>query len=410
MAKQKKEQEADSTTPNIITPVNFGRKSFNKELDSLVKQIESAFGANTIYQPSKHSPISTMERISTGNPQLDYDLGGGIPTGRIILVTGPFSTGKTYFTTKCAAQVTSLGGRIGVIDEERTWDKEWAGKCGVDPELCWVGSGEYSEKSMDLAEVMVSSGEFDTLIVDSLAAMVPKKVRDEAHEDHQMGVEAKLNAKFFRKILAAQDTLERKGHRAPTVFVINQIRKKIGIAYGNPEVLPGGEAQMYYASIWMDFRASEAILDKDENVVGMYFNYNIKKNKTAPPRRTGTVGMFNQNYGGMMAGDWDFPGAVMDLAVNLGLLVKDGKWYKSALLDKSYMYAQLWNKLRVEKSLERKLIDAVNALPLPTKVTYQPRQGLDGTPEEVVEQLLEEETTEETAQEKSVKKGKGKKK
>jgi recombination protein RecA len=292
-----------------------------------------------------------------------------------------------------------------VIDEERTWDKTWAQKCGVDPERCWVGSGEYSEKSMDLAELLVGSGEFDAILIDSLAAMVPKKVRDEAHEDHQMGVEAKLNAKFFRKLLAAQTTLERQGKVAPTIFVINQIRKKIGIAYGNPEVLPGGEAQMYYASVWLDFRANETILNKNEDVVGMYFAYNIKKNKTAPPRRTGYVSMFIEDYNGMRAGDWDVPAAVIDLTERLQLIVKDGKWYKSPLLDKNYLYANLWNKLKVSPQLERKLVDSCNDLSSnPIKVAYAPRDG------EELDAGVEVTEEEELAKEEKETKGKGKKK
>lgn len=389
MGRKKKEtvdKPAELPKPQGKFLQDIGRDAFTKELDGLIKQISVAFGDNSIYQPGKHTPLANLTRISTGNAMLDYDLGGGIPAGRIILVTGPFSAGKTYFTTKCLGKLTQMGGRVGVIDEERTWDPIWAQKCGVDPDRCWVGSGEYSEKSMDLAELLVGSGEFDAILVDSLAAMVPKKVLDEAHEDHQMGVEAKLNAKFFRKLLSAQDLLERKGKVAPTIFVINQIRKKIGIAYGNPEVLPGGEAQMYYASIWMDFRASETILNKNDDVVGMYFDYNIKKNKTAPPRRKGTVGMFIEDFKGMHSGDWDFPGSVIDLAVRLGLLVKEGKWYKSALLPKNFMYANLWAKVKAEPSLERKIVEAVNDMQSnPVKIAYQPRSGDDTSFDEVEE-------------------------
>lgn len=354
--------------------------------DKLMLLVKESFGENAIYCPDSFSPPSAGMRTSTGNPFLDFHLGGGVPQGRIILISGPFSSGKTYFVQKCMAVFNLLKKRIAFLDEERTFDKEWAEKCGMEMSNCYVASGEYSEQTMDLGEVLIGSGEFGAVAVDSLASMIPKKTLEEAHEDHQMGIEAKLNAKFFRKILAAQDKLERANKIPPTVFVINQLRKKIGVMFGNPETLPGGEAQRFYASIWMDFRATETILDKADQIVGMYFTFDVKKNKTAP-RRKGTVSMFIADYQGMKKGDWDIPAAVMDLGVTCGVIEKEGKYYASPLFERKYTYSQLWKAILAKPSMERAILGACQVKHPEVKIAYAPRAGTDT----VVEIKIDEE-------------------
>lgn len=341
-----------------------------KSFDELVNLILKEFGDNAIFNPKKHQPISKVERISTGNLQLDMDLGGGLTRGRTHLITGPFSSGKTFLSLKIASEFTKNKERVAIVEPEFTFDPVWAEYCGVDGDLLWVARKDNQEDNIDLIELLVASGEFGLIILDSMAAQIPKKVKENDASKSSMGVEAKLNNQMFRKITSQQVNKAQEGKVAPTVLVINQWRKKLGVMFGSPNTLPGGEGQYYMCSTWIDFWADETILNKDERVVGMYFGYNIRKNKTAPPRRTGRVSMFLDMYNGMKKGDWDHLGAVMDVAVSTGVIAKEGKWYKSPLLPKQFMYSQLWKELYVNSALEGKILAGVKTATPDVEFSY----------------------------------------
>ena len=310
--------------------VDKKKKQVSSNFQAMVNAITKEFGDNTIYNAETFKPNETaLQRVSCGNIELDIALGGGIPRGKIILVSGPFSSCKTYFVNKCLAEHTKLGEKVGILDEEFTYDDKWMQACGADTSLVWVGQAEYAERSLDLFEVLAGSGEFGALCIDSLAALIPQKTLDEAHEDAQMGIEAKLMSKALRKIIKAQHNLFIEGKVPPTIFLINQFRNKIGKAamFGDPRTLPTGNAQHYYNSIWIDFNGKEDITNADDEVVGKFTEYYIKKNKTAPPRRKGLVSMFCEDFKGMKKGEWDTTGAIIDCAIRAGVVVKQGTFH-----------------------------------------------------------------------------------
>lgn len=347
--------------------------------ENLVAIINKSFGANAIYNPKLTNNISAVDRISTGNLQLDFDLGGGFVIGKNHLVTGQFSSGKTYLTNKIAAEFTRRKQRVGLIDSEFTFDKDWTEKCGVDLDyLSVIPKGE-QEEVIDIIELMAASGQFGAIILDSIAALIPKDIRDDEAAKNHMGKEARLHGKMYKKLMAQQADLARAGKLVPTFFAINQWRKNLG--YGAPNVLPGGAAQHFFSSTWIDFWVKEPMLDAKDKVVGMYFTYKVLKNKTAPARRTADVSMFVDEYKGMTRGNWDHLGAIMDVAVATGVIQKSGKWYSSPLLTKQYMYSQLWNAIYNDLSLERKILDAVQMSIPEIKISYIPALRAGRAPE-----------------------------
>ncbi len=331
---------------------------------NLIDLMNKEFGKNTIFKPKDELPVYEVQRMSTGNLQLDIDLGGGLAIGRIHLITGPFSSGKTYLFNKVASQFTARGERVALVDEEHTFDPDWMEDCGVDMDLLYVARSKNAEQTVDMVELLVASGEFGLVGLDSIAAMIPKTIKDDSAEKAHMGVEARLNNRMFKKIVSQQTELKMANKVPTTVIVINQIREKIGVMFGSPETLPGGNGQLFYPSTWIDFRAKETILDGSDNTVGMYFNYNIKKNKTAPPRKKGTLSMFNADYMGMSAGSWDYLGAIIDVATKTGVIAKEGKFYNSdstgtGILSKKYMYKQLWKELLDDSDLQLKMVEHI---------------------------------------------------
>lgn len=342
-------------------------KTDSSSLDKLVDIINSEFGQNTIFKPIDNMPVYKVHRISTGNPKLDKDLGGGLPTGRIHLISGPFSSGKSYLSNKIAAQFNAIGERVAIVEPEHTFDPDWAKKCGMDMDLVYVTRGKNAEQDVDLIELLVASGEFGLIVIDSLAAMIPKDIKDDPSDKAHMGKEAKLNNKMFKKVLSHQNELKMLGKKVPTIIAINQIREKIGVMFGSPETLPGGRMQQYAASVWIDFRAKETIQDANDDMVGMYCQYTVKKNKTAPRCKPGLVSMFVADYMGMAAGDWDRFGAIIDVATDAGLIEKSGKFYENksgTLLQKKYMYKQLWSELQSDQNFHDDMVAAIKvALP-----------------------------------------------
>ena len=323
--------------------------------------------------PKKVTPIFKLDRVSTGNLYLDLDLGGGLATGRIHLITGPFSSGKTYLAMKIAAQFTQRKQRVCIIDAEFTFDPSWAVACGVDMDYVYLVGKQEQETVIDIVELLVASGEFALIILDSLAALIPTKLKEEQADKAEMGRGAYLNNRMFKKILAQQSDAALAGKQVATLIVINQWRKKVN-SMGNPNILPGGEGQYYYASTWIDFWAEETILDGKEHVVGMKFGYHTRKNKTAPPRRSGFVSMFMEPYNGMSKGDWDSLGAVIDVATLTGVFKKSGTWYSSPVLGKSFQFTNLWKRLYADVDLEMKVVKTIQERLPEMDFKYQPQE------------------------------------
>jgi len=352
-----------------------------EDIDKLVEIINKEFGENSIFNPKKTMPVFQVPRISTGNLMLDLDLGGGFAEGKVHLITGPFSSGKTYLALKMAAEYTRRSKKVAFIDAEFTFDPSWAEACGVNMELVYVVRKQVQEEVIDIIELMVASGEFGLIILDSLAALLPKDIKDDAAEKHHMGKEAKLNNKMFKKLLAQQSNTALKEQQVATIIVINQWREKIGVMFGSPETLPGGKGQYYYCSTWVDFRAKETILDSSDKVVGMKFEYYVRKNKTAPPRRSGLVSMYLDTFHGMRKGNWDSIDAVMAVAKLTGVFTQSGSWYASSYLDKSYQYTALWKKIYSDVNLEEKIVEGIQKAIPEVEFDYLPAerqiQGVD---------------------------------
>lgn len=364
---------------------NEENKEEKKELTGIEKLsnlINKEFGKNSIYCPSNVSMVQKVPRISTGNIALDVDLGGGFATGRIHLITGAFSSGKTYLVLKVAASYQRLGMKVAFIDSEFTFDIPWAEACGLNMDKVYLIRKQEQEQVFDILELLVASGEFGIIIIDSLAALVPKKLHDAAAGKGDMGNGAYNNNAMFRKVLMRQSQLSRENKMVPDLYIINQWREKVGIMFGNPATLPGGKGQYFYASTWIDFSAKETILDAKDRVVGMIFNYITFKNKTASPKRSGLVSMYNSPYKGMSKGDWDSISAVMDLACSSGVIQKGGTWYSSKLFTGSFQFTKLWNYLYNNPDVESKIVDAIGQVMPDIQFNYIPairRGAIDDT-------------------------------
>lgn len=346
-------------------------------IDKLEELINKEFGPNSIFSPKKSMPVFQVNRISTGNIMLDKDLGGGLADGKIHLITGPFSSGKTFLALKVASQYTKKGKRVAVIDSEFTFDPSWAEACGMDMGLTHVIRKQVQEEVINIVEILVASGEFGLVILDSMAALIPRDIRDDEAEKQHMGKEAKLNNKMFKKILAKQSEMALAEKPVATFIVINQWREKVNVQHGSPLTLPGGKGQYYFCSTWVDFWADETILNAQEKVVGMNFGFNVRKNKTAPPRRTGKVAMFLDVYNGMSKGDWDAIGATIDLGLLTGVLKKNGTWYYGAVLgEKNMQFTNLWKTIYADIKLESAMIEAVQKTMPEIKFSYVPEQRL----------------------------------
>lgn len=343
-----------------------------ESIELLVELINKEFGKNSIFNPKKTMPVFEVDRISTGNLYLDMDLGGGLADGKIHLITGPFSSGKTFLALKVAAQYTRRGLKVAFIDAEFTFDPSWAEACGVNMELVYVIRKQVQEEVIDIVELLVASGDFALIILDSLAALLPQDIKDDPADKQHMGKEAKLNNKMFKKVLAKQSETALNEKLVATLIVINQWRQKVGLVFGNPNTLPGGQGQYYYCSTWVDFWADETILDGKEKVIGMKFGYNIRKNKTAPPRRTGKTAMFLETYKGMSKGDWDSIGAVIDVGVLSGVIQKAGSWYAGPVLGKSLQFTKLWSEIYNDAGLEGKIVSAIQKVMPEISFKYTP--------------------------------------
>ncbi len=285
----------------------------DKALDAALSQIERAFGKGSIMRLGQNTNID-IEAIPTGSLGIDIALGiGGLPKGRIIEIYGPESSGKTTLALSVIAQAQKRNGTCAFIDAEHALDPSYAKKIGVDIENLLVSQPDSGEQALEIADTLVRSGAIDVMVVDSVAALVPKAELEGEMGDAHMGLQARLMSQALRKLTA---TVARSN---TLIIFINQIRMKLGVMFGNPETTTGGNALKFYASVRMDIRRVGAIKDKDE-VIGSQTRVKIVKNKVAPPFKTVD---FDIMYGEGISKT----GELIDLGVKSGIIEKAGAWF-----------------------------------------------------------------------------------
>ncbi len=286
----------------------------DKALDAAMSQIEKAFGKGSIMRLGQDNAHVDIEGIPTGSLGLDMALGiGGLPRGRIVEIYGPESSGKTTLALSVIAQAQKNGGTCAFIDAEHALDPSYAKKIGVDIENLLISQPDAGEQALEITDTLVRSGAIDVLVVDSVAALVPKAELEGEMGDSHMGLQARLMSQALRKLtstIARSNTL---------VIFINQIRMKIGVMFGNPETTTGGNALKFYASVRIDIRGIGKIKDK-EDIIGSQTRVKIVKNKVAPPFK---VVDFDIMYGEGISKT----GELIDLGVKANVIEKSGAWF-----------------------------------------------------------------------------------
>jgi len=285
-----------------------------KAIDLAVSQIERQFGKGAIMKLGEGGVPKDQPVVSTGSLGLDIALGiGGVPRGRVIEIYGPESSGKTTLALHIVAEAQKLGGMGAYIDAEHALDISYAKKLGVGTDDLLISQPDHGEQALEIAETLVRSNAIDVLVIDSVAALVPKAEIEGEMGDAHMGLQARLMSQALRKLTA---TISRSH---TVVIFINQIRMKIGVMFGNPETTTGGNALKFYASVRMDIRRTGAIKDGD-SIVGGRTRVKVVKNKMAPPFREAE---FDILYGTGISRD----GEIVDLGSEMGVVEKSGAWY-----------------------------------------------------------------------------------